>query len=129
VTLSIVFPAPDVRLSMNDRTHWARKARITKEWRQAAFTWSLNAVSHGLTRPQPPSRVKVVFEVKDPWRRRDPHNLAPTVKAIVDGMVDAHIWPDDSSKWVTIDDPEFRRELNGAPVRVVRVELTPRENQ
>ena len=126
MTLSIVFPAPDVRLSMNDRTHWARKARITKEWRQAAFTWSLNAVSHGLTRPQPPSHVRVVFEVSDPWRRRDPHNLAPTVKAIVDGMVDAHIWPDDSSKWVTIDDPVFRKGDDAANLEMICVEITER---
>lgn len=118
---AFTFPAPDVRMSMNDRMHHMKRARITAEWRQAAYVWTLNAVSRaGLKRPQPPSRVRIVFGVADPWRRRDPHNLAPTVKAIVDGMVDAKLWPDDTPQYVTVDDPAF-----SAGTGVV-VELTER---
>lgn len=39
-------------------------------------------------------------------RRRDPHNYTGTVvKAIVDGLVDAGFWPDDTGEHVTIVDP------------------------
>jgi hypothetical protein len=31
----------------------------------------------------------------------------PTVKAIVDGLVDACYWPDDDSTWVTVVEPLF----------------------
>ena len=107
MTYVLHFPAPDVRLSMNGREHWAKRARITAEWRSAAKVWTLNAVSHGLPRPQPPSNVRVVFGVADPWRRRDPHNMAPTVKAIIDGLVDARLFPDDTAAWVTVIDSGF----------------------
>jgi len=43
-----------------------------------------------------PSFVRVTFGVRDPGRRRDPHNYMPTVKAIIDGLVDAGVWPDDT---------------------------------
>src|SRR5688500_5504221 len=93
---------------MNDRMHHMKRARITREWRSAAHVWTLDAISHlGLKRPQPPSRIRVVFGVKDPNRRRDPHNMAPTVKAIVDGLVDARLWPDDTPEYVTVEDPGF----------------------
>ena len=111
----IHFPAPAERLSMNGRDHWGKKARITAEWRSAAKVWALNAVSHGLPRPQPPCNVRVVFGVPDPGRRRDPHNLAPTVKAIIDGLVDARLFPDDTAEWVTVIDPAF---IKGDGVRV-----------
>jgi hypothetical protein len=32
--------------------------------------------------------------------KADPANAAPTVKALIDGMVDAGVWPDDDSTYV-----------------------------
>lgn len=40
-------------------------------------------------------------------RRRDPHNFVPCVKAIVDGLVDAGVWPDDTPEWVRVMEPEL----------------------
>lgn len=44
-------------------------------------------------------RVQVMLPVPD-GRLRDPHNYEPTVKPIVDGLVQAGVWPDDSPQWV-----------------------------
>ena len=59
--------------------------------------------------------------VKSLKTRRDPHNVFATVKPIVDGLVDARFWPDDTAEWVTVLEPEF---WTGG---MVLVEITPRE--
>jgi crossover junction endodeoxyribonuclease RusA len=68
--------------------------------------------------------VRVTFPVHDA-RRRDPHNLAPTVKAIVDGLVDAGVWPDDTDTWVIVLDPRFTKVPRHDDGDVV-VDLIPR---
>ena len=45
-----------------------------------------------------PSRVTVAVAYPTA-ARADPDNAAPTVKAIIDGLVDAGVWPDDNSRW------------------------------
>lgn len=70
---------------------------------------------------QPPCVVSVALPVKDK-RRRDPHNYFATVKPIVDGLVDAGLWPDDTPEWVTTVEPTL---VPGATSVVVT--LTPRE--
>lgn len=99
------FHAPCDRLNMNDRGHWSRRQRLTKYWRTTAWgyatAWALEN-----RRPLPPCLVRVTFGVPD-RRRRDPHNTAPTVKAIIDGMVSAGFWPDDTPDQVAVLDPRF----------------------
>jgi Holliday junction resolvase RusA-like endonuclease len=71
-------------------------------------------------RAQPPSFVRVTFPVADN-RRRDADNPAPTCKAIVDGLVDAGLWPDDSPEWVETLGSRFAKGAG-----VVVVEIIPR---
>jgi crossover junction endodeoxyribonuclease RusA len=116
IVVSFADPAP--RLNMNDRGHWRAFARHKANWRHAAKIHGRNlqlpAIDH-------PVNVRVVFGVRDPGRRRDPHNMAPTVKAVVDGLVDARLLVDDDSAHVTIIDPVFVKGPG------VRIEITPRE--
>jgi crossover junction endodeoxyribonuclease RusA len=113
------FRAPDERLTMNKRYHWAVRARLTRMWRicghGAAASWRHPCGTDPHPIPLPPCLVRVTFGVPDN-RRRDPHNTAPTVKAIVDGMVDAGLWPDDTPDQVTILDPVF---VKGGPMVLV----------
>jgi len=44
--------------------------------------------------------VSIRFSVLD-RRRRDPSNLMPTQKAIIDELVRCGVWPDDNPEWVT----------------------------
>ena len=82
-------------------------------YRRAA--WAALAARPGA---QPPSIVEVSLPVRDN-RRRDPHNYYPTVKAIVDGLVDAGLWPDDTPEFVRTVEPVLHRAADV----VVRIEL------
>jgi crossover junction endodeoxyribonuclease RusA len=89
--ISITIPR-HILISANDRMHWAAKARRTKELRSRAF-WIARA-----QHLQPMERAHLVVTIH--WtnrsRRRDVSNLAPTIKALVDGFVqDAGLLPDD----------------------------------
>lgn len=120
-TVTIAFPPPADRLSMNGRYHWRVRSARTKAWRTVAYMTACERF--GFQRParRKPMFVRVTFPVKDN-RRRDADNPAPTVKAIVDGLVDAGVWPDDTPEWVETLGSRFKK---GATV--VTVELIPRE--
>lgn len=93
-------------LSANQRHHWRTKADLTAWWRAAAG-WRTRQAGIPALGP-----TLVVAELHMTPRRRvriDPANYAPTAKACVDGLVDAGIWPDDSSGWVT--GPDMRLGL------------------
>ena len=90
--VNLTIPAPAPFLNANHRPHWAARARDTRAWREAAWA---NARSKNLTPRAARAHVTVVFHHAD-RRRRDVGNLAPTAKAIVDGLTDAGLWPDDS---------------------------------
>ena len=116
----IEFPAPAKRLSLNDRLHWRKRHELEQVWQMAAFVAARNAKLKGLG----PSVVNITYVVQH-HRRRDPHNFAATSKPILDGMVQAGVWPDDNSDWVTVNDPVFW--VNAASVKRtgewVRVEI------
>lgn len=118
--LQIRFPQPGDLLSMNDRSHWAKKAREARLWRETAG-WAALTGRFGQIGP---CRVVVTLPVVD-RRRRDPHNYAPTVKAVVDGLVDAKLWPDDTPEWVSVSEPVL--EVRKKPHNFVDVTLFPRE--
>lgn len=109
------FDPPAKLLSMNDRDHWRKKARLTADWVQAAQIAAHQARVHQKWEPVP-SIVTITLPVKGN-RRRDPHNFFATVKPIVDGMVLAGIWPDDNSEWVTVTEPSLH--VGGAKVMVL----------
>ena len=84
------------------------RATVVAQWRRAAWAHAVNAISRGrLQRGTPPCIVRVRIPVTSLNRRRDPHNYVATVKPIIDGLVDARIWPDDTADWVTVVDPVF----------------------
>ena len=90
--VNLTIGAPAGFMNANHRHHWARKGRDTKAWRTAAWAHARN---ENLAPRDRRARVTVVFHHAD-RRRRDVGNLAPTAKAIVDGLTDAGLWPDDS---------------------------------
>ncbi len=83
-------PLPPI--SSNQRHHHHARAKLVREWREAAG-WSARAA--GIP---PLERAQIVLWAKPPdRRRRDPHNFTPTLKACVDGIVDAGVLADDDS--------------------------------
>jgi crossover junction endodeoxyribonuclease RusA len=88
-------------LTSNQRLHWAKKAKITREVR---------GLTKVLVRKVPDmDRIEVSLEwVVNTNHRRDVDNTVPTLKAICDGIVDAEIVPDDTPQWMVKVMPTIR---------------------
>ena len=96
------FAQPVAQLTMNQRHHW-RTARATARGWRTATAYVAQALQ---VPPQPAALVTVRLEVRRNLRR-DPHNYFPTVKPIIDGLVDAKVWPDDTPLWVRTTEPDL----------------------
>lgn len=95
-------------LTANQRLHWARKAAMTKVLRH---TGAINAQAQGIA---PMDRAHLTVYVS--WqnaRRRDVANISPTIKALVDGIVEAGILPDDDDLHLTGPDLRVTSETSG----------------
>lgn len=96
-------------LNDNQRLFWAEKSKRTRHIRNLTRTL---AKQHRLVLPTP---VLVVAEIGFLTAgRADPGNAASAVKAALDGLTDAHAWPDDDSEHVL--GPDYRRGPR-APVK------------
>lgn len=85
----------DSILTSNQRMHWARKRDVVSNLRERAG-WVAKQLEP-ITGP-----VSVTMHVAYPnrSRTRDAHNLAPTLKPILDGIVDAGVLVDDNDEYV-----------------------------
>ncbi len=107
-------------LSANQRKHWAPKAMATRalrdEGRRVARAEKLQDLG--------PCHV-AAFIGYPRGGRVDPSNAAPTVKALIDGMTDAGVWPDDDHTHVI--GPTYLRDKSSgkAGVHTVRLVMTP----
>lgn len=104
-------------ITANERLFWAERARRVKEWRELT-AWS--ARQRHLPKMM---KARIVCELHfADSRRRDPANWADTAKACVDGLVDAGVFDDDSSKYVI--GPDMRigavvpRQFRGIDLRI-----------
>lgn len=83
-------------LNANTQMHWAIKAKKVKEIRSRAAWLAMVARI-------PRLQKAIIIAVVHPGvrtRRFDPQNWAPSVKAAIDGLVDAGVLPDDSAKYL-----------------------------
>ena len=95
-SLSFSYPQPEKLINLNDRLHWSVRSRLTRAWRTTTGWAALQLPK--TCRPMPgPILVDIVLPVTR-MGRRDAHNYAPTVKAIIDGLVDARVVPDDNTR-------------------------------
>lgn len=122
-TLTFTIPA-DLWLSANQRLHWAPKAKRTKALRSIGWGIALNGgeqIDH-----LGPTHV-AAFIGYPRNGKADPANAAPTIKALIDGMVDAGVWPDDDSTHV-IGPTYLRDPKSSTPgAYTVRLVLTPQD--
>ena len=120
MTTTIVLEPPCAFINANDRLHHYPKAKLTSAWRELAA----HAVDSGFY-PDHYTRAHITVAIRFATNhRRDVGNLYPTAKAIVDGLVDAQLLPDDNDTHVI--GPDLRREYpNGTPR--VTVTITPLE--
>lgn len=124
MAVELTFPAPTHPQSINatNRMHWAQRRRHLDPWKAAAWAaWK----EQGKARALEIDGQKVLVEVTIPFAkkaRRDPHNYTSTVvKAIVDGLIEAGMKPDDTPQYVRVAEP---RLTVGAEMVTVRIEPT-----
>lgn len=110
-------------ITANDKMHWAARSRLTKQLRQWGYLLGREGdgvARLGLTH----ARVEVEFAYPD-RRRRDRSNLAPTVKAIMDGLIDAGLLPDDADRFLdgphTVIADHLAAKRFGVPMYEVRI--------
>jgi crossover junction endodeoxyribonuclease RusA len=120
LTLDVVGKHSEVLLSSNQRLHWRAKAKRTKYWRELAAVTATSAINRGDVNPV--GRAHIVAVLTFPTaHRRDIHNYQPTLKACVDGIVDAGLLPDDSDKHLV--GPDLRANPVKGPASI-RLEIT-----
>lgn len=105
-------------LSSNQRIHWAVKAKCSRLLRQAARYKTVEL------RDRYAVPVRITAHIGYATNgRADPANAHPTVKALVDGLVDAGVFIDDSHEHVI--GPDYRRDDTKAPkgFHTVRFEI------
>ncbi len=105
--VELTVSGPPRLLTSNLRLHWATRALLTRQWREAAH-WCAKAAKL----PKGLERVHIVAYVHPAkgGRLRDVHNVFPTCKAAVDGLVDYGLIPDDDDAHLI--GPDLRRGAN-----------------
>lgn len=106
-------------LNSNDRDHWRVVHPIRADWRRLAAE---AAQESGL--PQGLGRVYITGHVvKERAGSYDAMNFYPTAKAIVDGLIDYGICPDDANEYV--EGPFLFEGGKGAPALVITIREVP----
>lgn len=114
-TLTLDIPSA-LWLTSNQRLHWAAKAKRTRAIRHLA---AVRARAEKLPRFEV---AHVTAYIGYPTNAKaDPGNAAPTVKAVLDGLTDAGIWPDDNHEHVV--GPDYRRDTKTGRLGMHRVRL------
>jgi hypothetical protein len=95
--------------------HWRPKADLTKAWRGAAARhakWS--------KAPKDLDHAHIMVEVvKATKQAYDAHNLMPTAKAVIDGLVDYGLIPDDTNAHLA--GPDLRPGGKGEPALIITI--------
>ncbi|WP_157509574.1 hypothetical protein [Leifsonia sp. Root4] len=110
------FDYPRPPIAANDRTHWAHKARLTKQVRAKTAELAKRIPELGRI------RVSLVWVVKDRRRRDGGENITPTLKPMIDGLVDAGIVEDDTQEQVTRDMPLIEYRAGAVAHMELRIE-------
>jgi hypothetical protein len=112
VSTTIVLDPPADFINANQRLHYRKRNELTQAWREAG-----KAALEALFEPYHYPRAHIVCAIRFPTNiRRDVGNWYPTAKAIVDGLVDANLLPDDNDAHLI--GPDMRREYPNGPARV-----------
>ena len=109
-TWSITIPAPCEWINANKREHWRTTADKVAEWRTAGCAAATQAKLPTIKR----AHIDAVLHFRNS-ARRDAHNWYPTLKALVDGLVDHGLLADDSTRYLTGPDIRVGDVLPKAP--------------
>ena len=114
-TLFFDYPRPPITANKT-YNRWA-KADLTRNIRRATKLLAHRIPALGKI------HVSLVWVVKDRIRRDGGENVAPTMKPMIDGLVDAGIVVDDSPQYVIRDMPTVLYEKGATPHMELRIEM------
>lgn len=106
-------------LNSNERLHYQAKAKKAAALR--ARGQAAGARETPATIPTPAHLIVTVIPATR--RRTDPPNWWPTVKPLIDGLVDAGLLPDDSSEYIWRTSFQRGRHEDRAPDNKLRIVL------
>lgn len=93
-TWTLELPGRPVSLNSERREHWSLRAAATKVWRDAGW------VEARILQIPPLDVIGLAIHVDQSGRLQDTVNCYPSVKAVVDGLVDAKVIADDTPEHV-----------------------------
>lgn len=102
----------EYHLSANQRLYHKERNKKTQWWRQIAAIHCRNLRIPAMQQ----ARIEIWFRFPNNFRR-EVANLQPTSKAIVDGLIDAGLLPDDRDEFCV--GPDNRRTWPNGPHEVV----------
>lgn len=115
-TRTVELPWSRPPLTSNQRLHWAKRAKLTKQIRYAT------SVLFHTFGPVNRCEVTMIWYVTDA-KRRDVDNTVPTLKACCDGIIDAKILPDDTPNYMTKHMPQIIRTTGRMHITLTLKEL------
>lgn len=111
-------------LSANDRFHFRKVASLTKQLRRLAY-YQTKKPSNPFSKENP---CLVIVTIHPPTKKRmDPPNWYPTIKALLDGMVDRGVFTDDNSdviKQFTFEQGDLYHKPNTYKITITVKEIT-----
>jgi len=126
-------PVPSVWLNANQRVDLRRQTSDRVAWRHAAATYARQA---RIPLAIPAVHIVARYHFTD-RRRRDVGNYYPTVKAVIDGLVDYGLVVDDDDTHVLGPDPRRGATVSKRPypaggllvlvIRPLAYEITPED--
>ena len=124
-TLQYEWPRPLRLVSLNERMHWAKEQQHKSAWLDAGF-WLGSEVKADCRRkhirtPLPYCSIQIDCDVHE-VRRRDGHNMAKCAKWLIDGLVLAKVFTDDSTEYLELKDWTFN--VKKTPPLYMRITIT-----
>jgi crossover junction endodeoxyribonuclease RusA len=96
-TSTVLVVPPCKWMNSNERySHWSQRSGPTKEWREATAEAARDNGVPAMER----ATITAVVRRADRRTDTDAQNRYPTIKAAVDGLVDARVLPDDKDAHV-----------------------------
>jgi Holliday junction resolvase RusA-like endonuclease len=118
MSITITMRLPPKELWPNRLKHWAKKAPITREYRNTAWLTMLQKFQGD---PYKRAIAKLTFYWPDK-RRRDVRNAEAAMKAAYDGIVDAGVIEDDDYLHLIHDATEFELDTQNPRVEITITE-------
>ena len=102
----IVNSMPPPELRGNSRAHWAKKYKLSQEWKERGFADGKLLMGKRDFKPMEKMRITYVFFKKG---RGDIGNFVSGMKYYEDGLVSAGVIPDDDSKYLIFGEHKIER--------------------